>query len=201
MTAKRNNPLAQLKEEWKRALRNPWYIGAWILLISLFVYSCEAKADFLGSEVSAYVGGQVITDDTDAIQVGLSLKWKYVTADMSTGIKRVSWRVKSEPEWEMDTWQSGSIFALRGYPFMPESDFRPLITWVHLSDVSRGQPFNNKEEPTSDYLGVGFTAVSGPLEVDLTAGYSGRECAWFSCSSNAKTPEVQFRIRVYFWDF
>ena len=166
-----------------------------ILLLSL---STEAKAeDFLGADVGVYLGSQVITNETESFQVGLTLDWNVVAIDMSHGIKRTSWRVESEPEWEMDDWQSGSIFSIRVYPFNTET-WRPLITWVHLSDITRGRPFNSKEEPTSDYLGVGVSYEYKKIGLDFTGGLSGRECAVFSCNSKSQSFEAQIQMRFYF---
>jgi hypothetical protein len=196
------SPFENLKNEWRKALRNPWYVGAWVVLIGLFAYSCESNADVLGAEVRVYGELQHITNDTDSIQLGFSLEWQpYIAVDLSTGIKRVAWRVESEPEWKMDEWQGGSIAAVRAYPFGDRFKVRPLLTWVHMSDVARGEPFNDKEEPTSDYAGVGVTAVWKQLEFDITLGMSGRECNLFNCASGSRTTEGQVRFRGYFWSF
>lgn len=170
----------------------------WMLL--LFVWSYEAhSAEIFGADIGAFGALQKITNDTESVQIGLTLEWPYIAVDMSTGIKRTSWRVRNEPTWEMNDWQSGSMFALRGYPFKNATTVRPLITWVHLSDIFRGEPFNTKEEPTSDYVGIGVTLVWKRLELDISTGISGRECAFFSCDSSAKTRESQIQLRGYFW--
>lgn len=166
-----------------------------ILLILLLTGT--ANADVLGADTRVYLGSQVITNDRETFQVGITFEWSHVEVDMSHGIQRTKWRVASEPEWEMDEWQSGSIFAIRGYPFSFQK-YRPVITWVHTSDITRGEPFNDEEEPTSDYVGVGVTAVTKRIEFDLTTGISGRECAFFTCGGNAKTHETQIQMRWYF---
>lgn len=171
------------------------------LIAIAIVLSLMAEADsaeLFGADIGAYVGGQTITNDTKTVQVGLTLEWRHISVDVSHGIKKTDWRVENEPTWEMDDWQSGSAVNIRVYPFNTTT-IRPLITWVHLSDATRGVPFNNKEEPSSDYVGVGITLVWKRLELDISTGISGRECTFFSCGSQAKTHETQIQIRAYFF--
>jgi len=170
-----------------------------ITIVLLLMVSEAHSAEIFGAELSAYVGGQKVTDASESVQIGLTLKWPYVEVDMSHGIQRVSWRVEQEPTWEMDEWQSGSAFGIRGYPFRNATTIRPLITWVHLSDITRGVPFNDKEEPTSDYFGIGVTFVWKRFELDVSTGVLGRECAMFRCSANSRTSESQIQLRGYFW--
>ena len=171
------------------------------IAILLFVYEAHS-AELLNADIGAYVGAQTITNDTKTVQVGLTLEWTYVSVDMSHGVKKTEWYVENEPTWKMDDWQSGSVFGVRLYPFNTttlRTTVRPLITWVHMSDAFRGVPFNDKEEPTSDYVGVGVTFVWNRLELDISTGISGRECMLFSCNSEAKTRESQIQIRAYFF--
>jgi hypothetical protein len=101
----------------------------------------------------------------------------------------------------MDEWQSGTNSALRWHPF--DTGFiRPHIIWRHASDITRGRPFNDKTEPTSDFLGAGFTLSQDgePIEIDFEFGYAARECSWFQCSKGSSTPEVRVAIRVRFWE-
>lgn len=169
-------------------------------ILMLFLSFNANAADFLlGSDVGIYVGAQKVTEDHELVQLGVTVEWKYVALDFSHGIRRVAWRVKSEPQWEMDKWQSGSVFSIRGYPF-DTRPIRPLITWVHMSDIFRGCPFNkNKQEPTSDYFGLGATIDWKKIEIDLSFGVSARECSLFQCDSVSFTNEAQIQFRGYIW--
>jgi len=170
-----------------------------VSLIALLFLSFNVSAEFFGADVGGYVSTQKITDDHEMIQVGLTLEWSHVAVDISHGTRRVAWQTVDEPQWKMDEWQSGSVFSIRGYPFN-FIKIRPLITWVHMSDLVRGRPFNDENEPTSDYMGVGFTIVWKRFELDVSTGITARECdLFFACGSNAKTHESQIQLRGYFW--
>lgn len=47
-----------------------------------------------------------------------------------------------------------------------------LLVCTHLSDVTRGAPFNDQPEPWLDYCGAGVTLVieKAPVEIDLSHG-------------------------------
>lgn len=160
-------------------------------------YESEA-AELLGIDIGAYASASRTGDALDTAQLGLTLEWTYLAVDLSHGIQKTHWRVPSEPTWEMNEWQSGSAIGVRIYPFNTET-IRPLLVWTHVSDIPRGDPFNEDEEPTSDYFGVGATFVFKRLELDVTYGAFGRECRFTSCSNGSKTNEFQFTLRGYFW--
>jgi len=165
-----------------------------ILIAALILSTNTHAAEFLGSDVSVFVSVETITNDQDAVQLGFTLDWNHIVLDFSHGVKRMKWRAPSEPQWEMNEWQSGSAVRARIYPFNTET-FRPLIVWNHSSDATRGQPFNDKEEPTSDYFGVGMTIDTGRFEIDVTFGRVGRECNLFKCGMNAASNEFGIRFR------
>ena len=53
------------------------------------------------------------------------------------------------------------------------AEVEALVKFSHLSDITRGPPFNNSEESRTDYLGVGVTLTfkrTPSLELDLTHG-------------------------------
>jgi len=154
-------------------------------------------AEFLGSDVGVFLASEHITHGHDAWQLGITLRWDHVKFDASHGIKRTKWRTPSEPQWKMDEWQSGSSFALRYYPFNMET-IRPMVIWNHSSDITRGKPFNDKNEPTSDFFGAGFTFEKRQFELDLAYGRLGRECRVIQCAPGSKTNEFMFTLRGYF---
>lgn len=174
--------------------------AALVVLLILFVAiaSNEARADdIFGADFKLFVGGESVIGDLDAVQAGFTFEWTYFAIDMSHGRKRVQWRVPDEPQWQMDDWQSGSTVTARIYPFQT-GNLRPLVIWSHSSDVTRGDPFNDKEEPTSDFIGAGATYRWNSVDVDVAYGMQARECAVFDCPSQNKTNEVFVRLR---WNF
>jgi hypothetical protein len=63
----------------------------------------------------------------------------------------------------------------------------------------RGEPFNNEDEPTADFYGLGLTFDLDPIEVDLAVGRFNRECALFRCASSSASTEGLIRFRFNFW--
>jgi hypothetical protein len=179
------------------------YAMACMVAVILFLIMKPADAaEFLKGDLSAWVGAEHVTHDQDAIQIGVSLEWDKFTIEIGHGIKRTMWRTIGEPEWQIDEWQSGTNSAIRWHPF--DTGFvRPHIIWRHASDVTRGKPFNDKTEPTADFLGLGVTLSQDgePIEIDFEFGYAARECSIFDfkCSAGANTPEIRIAIRVGFW--
>ena len=169
-----------------------------ILFILLLLTSNAQSAEIFGVDVSVWAGGEHITHDQDAIQLGVSLEWDHIDVNLSAGMKRTKWRVVDEPSWEMDEWQSGSIVSISWYPFNTTS-IRPMLLWSHSSDITRGRPFNNKKEPTSDFLGIGVTFQKKKLEIDLAIGRSAKECDLLKCHKGSLTTEVMIRFRGYIW--
>lgn len=171
-----------------------------VLICSLtVVFSEDAEsAEFLGSDVQAWAGAETITDGSEAVQLGITLEWKYVEFDLSHGVRQVPWRVPAEPEWEMDEWQSGTTATIRAYPFNTQT-FRPLLIWSHASDITRGSPFNDEEEPTSDFFGAGVTVEVEWLDIDVAYGSFGRECQIIHCAPGSRTEEFRVSFRGYFW--
>ena len=174
-----------------------------VILLPLAALAMSQNVDageFLGSDVSAWVGAEHVSHDQDAVQLGVSLEWTNFTLEIAHGVKRTKWRTIDEPEWQMNEWQSGTNTALKWHPF-DTGFFRPHIVWRHASDILRGSPFNNKNEPTSDFFGAGVTIEEKdqPIAFDVEYGYAARECAMFDCSSGSRTPELRLAIRVAFW--
>ena len=174
-----------------------------LLLIAAILLAPQTTnaEEFLKGDLSAWIGAESVSHDQEAVMLGVSLEWKYFTFEIGHGTKRTKWRVPSEPEWEMDDWQSGTNSALRWHPF--DTGFiRPHIIWRHASDIARGRPFNDKKEPTSDFLGVGFTLsqVGEPIAIDFEYGFAARECDLFECHKSARTDEIRVAIRVRFWE-
>ena len=165
-------------------------------LLAGYLWTDAASAELLGSDVSVWVGGETITDGGEAVQLGITLEWKYVEFDVSHGVKRVSWRVPSEPEWKMDEWQSGSLGTFRIYPTTMHP-IRPLLTWSHSSDITRGRPFNDENEPTSDFFGAGITIEMKRFELDVAYGRLGRDCKFIECSPGSRTSEFRLSFRGY----
>lgn len=172
-------------------------IAMGFLLFTLLAISQNA----MSAELGAYVGGQTVVGDADAVQVGLTIEWEYVEVDLSHGIKRVGWHVNSEPSWKQNEWQSGSEFSVRVYP-LGEGAVRPIVTWSHLSDITRGEPFNDKEEPSSDFVGAGLTVEWKRVEFDVAYGWQLRECRFTKmsdCPDANVNENILLRIRGYFW--
>lgn len=165
-----------------------------ITVISLmFIFANKADA----AEFGAYVGAEQTGDALQTVQIGLTVEWKHVEFDLSHGVQKTQWRVPAEPEWKMDEWQGGTTAAIRVYPFNTET-IRPLLVWTHVSDITRGQPFNDENEPTSDYFGAGITVEIKRFEFDLTYGSFGRECQILKCA-RSPTNELKLSFRGYFW--
>jgi len=166
-----------------------------ILLLILFVFTVR---DTNAAEFGGYVGGSQTGDDLQTVQIGLTIEWKYVEFDLSHGVQKTQWRVPAEPEWKMDEWQSGTTGSFRIYPFKTET-IRPLLVWTHVSDIARGRPFDDENEPTSDFFGAGVTVEFDRFEFDATYGTFGRECDITKCSPGSRTNEFQITFRGYFW--
>ena len=149
-------------------------------------------------EFGGWVGGEAVTDGRDAVQLGITVEWKYIEFDISHGVQKVHYRVPAEPEWKMDEWQSGTIGTFRIYPFNTQT-IRPLLVWSHASDITRGEPFNDKEEPTSDFFGAGVTVEVKRFELDIAYGSLGRECRIIECYPGSRTNELRIGFRGYFW--
>ena len=164
-----------------------------VLLAALLVSQSAHGAEFGGFVGAAQTGGELQT-----VQVGLTVEWKHIEFDLSHGVQKTQWRVPVEPEWEMDEWQSGTEASIRVYPFNTET-IRPLFIWTHASDITRGKPFNDENEPTSDYFGAGLTVEIKRFELDVTYGTFGRECRVIECSSGSRTNEFKIAFRGYFW--
>lgn len=164
-----------------------------VLLAALLATQSANAVEFGG-----FVGGAQSGDALQTVQLGLTVEWKHVEFDVSHGVQKTQWRVTAEPEWEMDEWQSGSTLAVRVYPFNTET-IRPLLVWSHVSDITRGRPFDDENEPTSDYFGVGATIEIKRFELDVTYGSFGRECRVTECSSGSRTNEFKIAFRGYFW--
>ena len=171
-------------------------IIAILCLLTGYFWTDVANAEFLGSDVGVWVGAETITDGGDAVQLGITLEWKYVEVDISHGIRRTDWRTIGEPEWQMDEWQSGTIGTFRIYPTNLRP-IRPLLTWSHSSDITRGAPFNEENEPTSDFFGVGVTIETKRFELDVAYGSLGRECRVIQCSPGSRTNELRLSFRGY----
>lgn len=170
-----------------------------LALIVLLLASFEAHtAEIFNADVGVWAGVEHITNDQDAVQLGVSLEWDHFDLDMSTGIKRMKWRAIGEPQWDMDEWQSGSIVSLTWYPFNTKT-VRPMLLYSHSSDVARGKPFNDNNEPTADFVGVGLTFQKSRFEIDLAVGRSARECDLLKCHKSASTTEAMIRIKGYIW--
>ena len=122
-------------------------ISMGFLLFGLLAFSQQARAgELLGSDVSAWVGGEHVNDDQESVMLGVSMEWRQVTLELSHGTRRVHWRTIGEDSWQMNEWQAGSTVALKWHPTRP-AFFRPHVIWRHASDITRGRPFNDKDEP------------------------------------------------------
>lgn len=169
-----------------------------IAIAALILASNVSAADILGADVQGWIGGETVTNGRDAVQIGVTFEWKHVEVDVSHGVQKVHYRVPAEPEWEMDKWQGGTIGVLRIYPFNTQT-IRPLLVWSHASDITRGKPFNDKEEPTSDFFGAGVTVEVKRFELDIAYGSLGRECRILECYPGSRTNELRIGFRGYFW--
>jgi len=169
----------------------------WAILILTTILAFLVP-DAEGAEFGGFVGAEQSGNDLQTVQVGLTVEWKHVAIDISHGVQRPQWRVQAEPEWQMDEWQSGSTLGVRVYPFNTET-IRPLLAWSHVSDLIRGRPRNDENEPTSDYFGAGITVVIKRFEFDVMYGSLGRECRVTKCHSDSRTNEFKIGFRGYFW--
>lgn len=168
--------------------------GIMFLLAFLCIFGVPIHAAELGTFVSGGQTGAAL----QTVQIGLAVEWKHVAVNLSHGVQRTQWRVPEEPEWQNYKWQAGTTVGVRIYPFNTET-IRPLLIWNHVSDIIRGKPFNDENEPTSDYFGVGVTVVIKRFEFDVTYGSFGRECYFTSCDIGSRTSEFKIGFRGYFW--
>ncbi len=177
-------------------------IAMGFLLFGLLALSQEVRAaEFLGSDVSAWVGGEHVNDDQESVMLGVSFEWQQVTLELSHGTRRTHWRTIGEDSWRMDEWQGGTNTSLKWHPF-DTGFFRPHVIWRHASDITRGSPFNDQEEPTSDFFGLGFTLSEEGERISLDFAYGRlmRECDLFDCFSGSSTNEARVAIRVLIWE-
>jgi len=160
-----------------------------LIAIAIILLVSEAhSAELFGAEINVFAGIQKINKH-ETVQLGIVFEWEHTVFDFSYGIQRVGWPADQKPSWGTNKWQSGSVVSFRGYPFNTQT-IRPLITWVHMSDITRGSPFNNTKEPTSDYVGVGVTFDWKRFELDISTG--------ILHNSFTETPELQIRLRYLF---
>ena len=177
-------------------------IAMGFLIFSILAITQTANAEeFLGGDVSVWVGGEHVNEDQASVMLGASLEWRQFTLRFAHGVKSTEYRAIGEPEWEMDEWQSGTNSAILWHP-TPPAFFRPHLIWRHASDITRGRPFNDKNEPTSDFFGAGFTLAEPDerIEFDFEYGLSARECALFNCShSHNKSWQARVALRIVLW--
>lgn len=165
-----------------------------LLAIVLLVSTAQAHADWK-PDFQAWVGGAAIVSDMEEVQGGFSFVWDHVAVDMSHGFKRTSWFVRGElDDWDMNEWQTGSNVTMRLYPFDPTT-VRPVIVISHSSDITRGIPFNDTDEPTSDFIGAGLTFDFKRVETELLYGRQMRECGFFDCPPTNVDPRLMVRFR------
>lgn len=170
-----------------------------IAIAALILAGNVNAAEIFGADVQGWIGGDAVTDGRDAVQIGITLEWEHVEVDVSHGVQKVHYRVPAEPEWEMNEWQSGTIATIRVYPFNPGT-IRPFVLWNHASDITRGKPFNNQNDPTSDFFGIGVTTyVNTRFEIEAAYGSLGRECIILECAPGSRTNELRVAFRMYFW--
>lgn len=184
-------------DKWKEGFKVGALVG-WLTTAIMFslIFAFINNAD--AAEFGGFVGTEQTGDALQTVQVGFTVEWKHVAFDLSHGVQKTQWRVPAEPEWKMDEWQSGTAAALRIYPFNTQT-IRPLFIWRHVSDITRGRPFDDENEPTSDYFGSGVTVVMKRFEFDVTYGSFGRECRVTKCSKGSRTNEFKIEFRGYFW--
>lgn len=170
-------------------------IAMGVVMFSIIAFAQNAEA----AELQGWVGAETVTDGRDAVQIGITLEWEHVEFDVSHGVQKVHYRVPAEPEWKMDEWQSGTIATIRVYPFNWNT-IRPFALWSHSSDITRGKPFNDENEPTSDFFGIGVSAYLGKrFEIEAAYGSLGRECQIIECYPGSRTNEMRIAFRAYFW--
>jgi hypothetical protein len=82
-------------------------------------------------------------------------------------------------------------FALCANAYTTEVE--PFVVYSHLSDVTRGRPFNGQDEAQSEYIGAGITIVAGKLkrfEIDISHGRKSVDRAGWESGS-------QLNVRFY----
>lgn len=68
-----------------------------------------------------------------------------------------------------------------------------VLLCTHTSDLLRGRPFNNQDEPQQDYCGAGVTITAGrrrAWEMDITHGFK-------SIDRSQRENGSQFTVRFY----
>lgn len=118
-----------------------------------YEYSSATKSQFLG--------------------VGVRAKFKYLTFELSNGIKRANRTARNANKPS-----NGTQLGIHIHPFPHDTAYKGLrISGFHLSDIFRGKPFNEREEPVDHFLGAGYTFKKHNYEFDLLVGMESHDCS------------------------
>ncbi len=110
---------------------------------------------------------------THYLAVGIRTKFRNVSLEISNGIKKAQ-----RDDREANQFSNGTQLGIHVYPFHgPESPSRFVISAIHLSDLFRGKPFNDKEEPVDHFLGAGYSILRDHYEIDLLFGKESHDCS------------------------
>lgn len=106
------------------------------------------------------------------VALGLRAKFKHFSFDISQGAK-----ISDRSEREANEWSNGTSLAMNIYPFhSSNSNRRFIFSYQHVSDIFRGRPFNGKEEPVDDFIGLGFSFMQDKYETELMFGIESHDC-------------------------
>ena len=126
------------------------------------------------------------------LAVGVRAKFKYASFEISNGIKKANRTARNANKLS-----NGTLLAMHIYPFHnTDKTARLVLTATHLSDIFKGKPFNDREEPVDHFFGAGYTIQKGNYEADIIFGRESHDC---SLDSKCKyTNQIKAAVRYYF---
>ena len=105
--------------------------------------------------------------------VGVRAKFKFLTFELSNGIKRATRTAR-----DANKPSNGTQLGIHLHPFPHHTALKGLrVSGFHLSDLFRGKPFNELEEPVDHFLGAGYTFEKHNYEFDLLIGKESHDCS------------------------
>ena len=107
------------------------------------------------------------------LALGVRAKFRHATIELSNGIKKAD-----RPEKNANSASNGTLVGIHIFPFhSTDSRDRFVLSAIHLSDLFRGEPFNDQEEPVDHFLGAGYALSRDNYEIDLLIGKESHDCS------------------------
>lgn len=107
------------------------------------------------------------------LALGARINMEYFSLEISNGIKKASRKNR-----EANKVSNGTLISIDIYPFQnSQSKNKYILSASHLSDIFRGQPFNDEEEPVDHFFGIGFLKKSDQYESKILFGKESHDCS------------------------